>query len=483
MSPAPLQLTWGDTIRELIESVVLGEAREIAVFGTRGDGKTQGVLGAMIAHAQVHAKRGYPLPTRWLGVADKFTSHENKTHWSLRDPMWQGVWNLEKSGHVAKAYVEGKPLVHLELFGVPDLSEMERVRTECHGVWFEEPAPTMTMGDSAGMRVEAWEMAITSQRMPSYHHPAIMSLNYPDEDHWTWTRFYPGKGRIGRHPSDRTRQWVRVPPGERATPAQREEWRNALRDRPDLLRRLLDGEPGTLLLGQQVAHGFREDVHVAVESVLPRPGEPLGFGVDFGLTPAVVIGQPARGLRRILAALPSERAGIKQHLDNAVIPWLADHAPWALNQSGMIYGCYDISGETPEEADIEHNAVRTLEEKLPGLWFPGPIEWDPRRHTLLSAMNHHASPGNVSLQLDPIHARPLVKALSGQWYYPMDKSGQVRKDAPKKPNHPWEDLGDAFIYWLWSLHGEPRSTRPIKVETEFSLDPHPHTLGARPWDF
>lgn len=39
-----------------------GAAREIACFGTRGDGKTFAALVAMIMHSVAHKAAGYPLP-------------------------------------------------------------------------------------------------------------------------------------------------------------------------------------------------------------------------------------------------------------------------------------------------------------------------------------------------------------------------------------------------------------------------------------
>lgn len=468
-----LRLSWTPTIQRVIADVVAGAARETAVFGTRGDGKTQGVLGAMLGHALQHQAAGYPLPVPWMGVTDTFASHKLKTVRSVEDPMWQSCWQVQDSGHQVVAVVGGKPLVRLDLFGIEDQGAMNRVRMETCGVWFEEPAPTGTEESSSGVNEEAWVTALTSQRVPSYAHPALMTLNYPHEDHWTWQRFLPSSGLWGVHPDEPTRRWYRVPPGERAGAAQRAEWARALANRPDLLRRLIEGQPGSILLGLAVAEGFREDLHVSPTRIEPIAGEPLLVGVDFGHTPTVIIGQVWHGERRVLYAAACAHGGIKQHLENEVLPWVATHAPWALRQPGKVVGCYDPAGETGEQSDIERDPVSTMEACWPGLWYPGPVTWDTRRHTLLGALQQTKAAGQVSLRIDPVDARELVQALSSRWYYPTDRHGKIRRDLPKKPNHPWEDLGDAFIYWLWGLTTTPTAPS-IRVDAHWSLFDRSH---------
>lgn len=465
-----LDLRFGPVMHQFVQAVACGEAREIACYGTRGDGKTIGILAAMIGHAAKHDEQKYDLPVRWIGVTDTFASHKIKTVRSLELPLWKGCWKVYDGGHLAVARVNGREIVHLDLFGIEDEGAKDRVRMETVGVWFEEPAPTAVLVSSRGVDEFTWSIAITSQRLPSHCHPAVMTLNYPDEDHWTWRRFGPQPGTSGVSPDMPTRRWFRIPPGETASADQRKEWAEALKERPDLKRRLLDGQPGTVLLGPQVAVGFREDLHVAKARIEPVYNEPIFIGQDFGHTPATIIGQVWRGQLRVLFAAAAQKAGIRQHYQETVLPWILNTCPWVRGAARtMICGCYDPSGETGEQSDLEANAVAELERQLPGLWWPGPIKWESRKHTLIASFNRHVRPGELALQIDPVEARDLVKALSSRWHYPQDRQGQVSRDLPKKPNHPWEDLGDAFIYWLWGLTTEHSQPATITVETEFAL--------------
>lgn len=443
-----------------------GEADEIACYGTRGDGKTQGALISQVLHAVRHQQEGFDLPTRWMGVTDTFESHKQKTIPSLEEAHWEGRWKCYDGDHLAVYSVDREELVHLSLFGIEDKGATDRVRRAAHGMWFEEAAPTSVMVQSGGVSPLAWGTGLTSLRLESYSNPAILTENYPDEDHWTWQHWQPGDGVVSFHPEFPRRMAIRIPPGERASEDQRRKWRTALRDRPDILRRLLSGQPGVVQLGPQVAVGFDRSLHVGKERILPIKGEPLVIGQDFGHTPTAVIGQPWRGFIRVYASLTIERGGVKQLLEQSVLPWVRTRAPWALSNN-MIVGRYDPAS-ADEETDIERNPVDLLEKNLPGYWEAGPTSWEARKNLLLPVFNQHAAPGVPALVLDPVDAGGLAKALDGRWYYPQTAAGELRSDQPKKPNHPWEDHGDGFCYFLDGCTEAAQMPRgPIKVETAF----------------
>lgn len=468
-----LELRFRPAVAKFIQLAVTGQAREVAALGTRGDGKTWGAFGAMIAHAQTHHAHGGSLPTKWLGAADTFQSHKSKTHESLTAPAWQGAWRLKDDGHLAVFRVAGADLVHLRLFGVEDQSGMDRLRAECHGLWFEEPAPSSVLVQSSGLSESAWGLGLTSQRLDSYAHPAIMTLNYPDEDHWTWQRFV-----VQKHPGT---AYVRIPPGERASAAQRAEWERALANRPDMRRRLLEGQPGALQLGEQVAVGFNTDDHVLYG---PAPEinrvAPLKLGTDGGEshTWVTVVAQKVRvdgrARIRIHAALISSPSGCRQHMKDAVLPWLTEHAPWALSgaQEDQPATWYDQACDTEDPGDAESNPLRTMRALLAGSYRPGPVSWAGRRDPLLSLLRSRDP------QLEIVATGPgcagLIRALSGGWHYPTDLAGHVTRDKPKKPNHPHEDFGDALCYVLAGM-------APLAVETKIQPSSYAIVDGAA-WD-
>ena len=437
----------------------------------------------MVAHAQKHHQAGYPLPTKWLGAADTFASHVAKTHDSLMAPGWRGTWQLKGDGHVAVFAVAGTELVHLRLFGVEDQSGMDRLRAECHGLWFEEPAPSSVLVQSSGLSESAWGLGLTSQRLPSYHHPAIMTLNYPDEDHWTWQRFVtkerPGDEEINT-------AYFRIPPGELASAKDRAEWERALANRPDMLRRLLRGQPGTVILGPQVAVGFNRDSHV--RTCRPTSGFPVWLGQDGGHTPTAVIGQRVDGRVKIIGALTCADWGMEQFVEQLLRPWLSEHTPWALDDPrDLLRFIYDPSIDKGSEADITANALHVLRREFRGATFRmGPVSWDDRRNALLGVLNDMLI-GEPVLQIDPVQAKGLVRALDTGWYYAQGTDGRLKRAdtlhegvQPKKPNHPHEDFGDALCYLLAGMAPSKPLKRPgWSAERSVGVDFKPLTYQKR----
>jgi hypothetical protein len=245
-------------------------------------------------------------------------------------------------------------------------------------------------------------------------------------------------------------QWFRIPAGERAGYDDRKLWVQSLKHRPDLLRRLILGQPGTVLIGEQVAKGFREDRHVTRDTLALIPGEPVYMGFDFGHTPTCVIAQPMsiKGYRTLVvkAGLYLMNQGMKQCMEELVVPWLSRFAPWVLRDTDTfcVIG-YDPSGETGENADIDNSALQSIKDALGGGDYePGPVKWDNRREAMIKIFPRF---DGVVIERNAF-TLDLIRALSGRWFTAKSHQGELRSDKPKKPNHPWEDLGDAFIYLL-----------------------------------
>src|ERR1043165_3039046 len=64
------------TVGRFVLAVLEAKAEEYALFGIRGAGKTIGILGAILAHAEKHRQLGFGLPVPWLALRDSFANHK-----------------------------------------------------------------------------------------------------------------------------------------------------------------------------------------------------------------------------------------------------------------------------------------------------------------------------------------------------------------------------------------------------------------------
>jgi hypothetical protein len=324
------------------------------------------------------------------------------------------------------------------------------------------------MVQSSGLSETAWGVGVTSLRLPSYRNPAIMTLNLPDEDHWTWQRFV-----VQQAPGT---AYVEIPVRERSTEAQHRLWAQALSNRPDLRRRLLEGKPGAIMAGKPVAVGWRDVHHIAEKAYAPVEYAPLWIGWDAGHTPSTILGQRVEGRVRVYAALCTEGAGTRQHIEAQVRPWLATHAPWALNRAGdpKLFHAYDPSMNTGDQSDTDASPIKVIREMLGGVLRAGAVTWEGRRDPMLALFNQ-AVGGHWALQVNPGKDTELLRrAWDGRWHYATKVTGELRSIQPAKPNPPWADIGDAAAYFIGGV-------APQRVLPKGPRQTHAVT-GANPWD-
>jgi hypothetical protein len=434
--------------------------RELAGFSARGAGKTTAALVAMILHAEHHRRDGGTLPTIWLACRDTFENHRLNLYKTLREPFWGGGWVLEDAGHVAVWQPGG---VRMELMGVNDAAALNKLRTQCHGVWFEEAVPVL---QNVGLGEDAWQIALSSQRLePEAHHVALLTSNVGDTDHWARRRFIEDPVEGSRY----------VDLGqEGVSRAYLAELERSYQGRPDLVARLVEGRWAPVQLGAEVAQGFREAIHVRGEAMEPVAGIELWCGHDAGHMPSTVIAQRVQGQIVVYAGLVTMGTGMRQHLEQTLLPWLGAHAPWALEGS-LLRHRYDPSMATGDHGDIRSSPLGQLRALVPGSAQPGPVSWPARWEPVRTVMNLYRD-GQAVLSICPgRETRELRRALAGSWYFRTRPDGTVARELPHKPNPPYADLGDAFAYLLAGM-------QPTKGETPPG-PPRPARLRFDPFDY
>lgn len=355
--------------------ILAGPADEVLVDGERGTGKTFGVALTLPMLAELHARAGFPLPLIVLWVHDSLASASAKTVPSLTEALWGGHWRISDGGRLAEFVLAGTVYVEAHFVGATDQQSAERLKAACHVVVVEEAVASLT--ESGGVDVRSYEVARSSQRLPSRRKVAVVVTNPGDPSHWCFQRFMsPGSATAVR---------CRVSAADRLTEADIAALDAAFRDSPDLHARLAKGEWAALLLGECVAVGYRPEIHVSPTPLRPSPNHVLALGFDGGHSPSCVVGQLIGGQVRLYAALNDLKSGMQELLDDQVVAWLETWAPWTRDRGGyrLLQAIIDPSMKTTSEATVKVSAERVISETLRGRMAYGAQFWPPRREAIL----------------------------------------------------------------------------------------------------
>jgi hypothetical protein len=436
--------TYGPTRTAFLAAVVTGSDTELAISGPRGVRKTSTALDAAVLFAKLHRAAGGALPVRVLVMGSTAIQLRAALR-VIEAAWWGGVWRLEDDDRRMRAWLDGLPWVDADLVGVEDQGQgADRLRRRYHLVIGDDPAPALA-DVSSGFTDGAWSVALSGLDLPTPlgRHPAMLAMNAGSRTHWTTRRFITA-------PASGCRLF-RIPPDEGLTPERQAELARALANRPDLLARLARGEVADPLLGQPVAAGYSDTLHVAPAPLTPVPGA-VWMGWDAGLTPVCLIGQVRDGVLCVYAALASERAGTRDFVENVVQPWCVQRMPSLLQRGADLTHVCDPAMAAASQEDSSKAPAGTVKALLGGRLRFGPVRWPARRDPLLNLFNRAVS-GRPALQISPVEECELLRrALAGMWRYGQDVSGGLRPSEQPVKDHPWSDLGDALTYLVAELY-------------------------------
>lgn len=182
-------------------------------------------------------------------------------------------------------------------------------------------------------------------------------------------------------------------------------------------------KPATLADGDPVFPGYKEEVHKAARPLEVAPGHPIMVGVDFGRTPAAVMGQRVFDRWRILRELCAEGVGAKVFaglLKRALAEWFPG-CPM------VVYG--DPAGAHLSEADDNSPFIMFRAEGLPV--FPAPSNDPVIRIETVENILRDAPDGVPRLLVSPTCVR-LNAAMAGDYHYPRVRGTGREQPAPLK---------------------------------------------------
>lgn len=265
----------------------------------------------------------------------------------------------------------------------------------------------------------------------------IMDTNSPDDDHWWYKlaeEIRPEGYKFFAQPSGLSGEGENLPnlPGgiqyyKRQIPGKDPDWINVY----------IHGLYGSVEEGKPVYHEWNRSKFVSVERLQPYRSTPLIVGMDFGLTPAAVVGQiTPRGQLRVLAEVVAQDMGIKRFISDALKPVLATEFP---GLSYFVVG--DPAGAQRAQTDERTCFDELLAQGVQS--YPAPTNnFATRREAVANYMTKIVD-GDYGLQVDN-RCVWLIKGFNGRYRYRrMQIAGSDRyTETPDKNeySHPHDAL-------------------------------------------
>lgn len=210
----------------------------------------------------------------------------------------------------------------------------------------------------------------------------------------------------------------------------------------DYIKVYVRGEYGFLVEGQSVFPMFRDRLHTATENIIPDPRLSLQIGIDFGLTPAAVIGQrQPNGQWRIVDELVTEDSGIIRFAET-LTAYMFDN-----------YREFTVSGTFGDPAGLargndERTSFDIMNAHSPWKWKPAHTKNDiPMRLEVVKAALNRLIDGQPGFLLSP-KCEALRKGFSGGYHYKLLRTGDGTQTHSEPNKNRWSHVHDACQYLL-----------------------------------
>lgn len=210
----------------------------------------------------------------------------------------------------------------------------------------------------------------------------------------------------------------------------------------DWIKVYVHGEYGFLVEGNAVFSNFRDRFHVASEIIEPSPAFALQIGVDFGLTPAAIIGQKlSDGRWLILDELVATDCGIIRFAE-LLSSYIAENYP-----DFNVANCWgDPAGNARSQSD-ERTSLEIMNTHTGWKWRPAPSnDLTMRLEVVRNALNRVVD-GNPGFLISPKCAT-LRKGMAGGYHYKLLKSGDGTQTHSEPNKNEYSHPCDALQYLL-----------------------------------
>lgn len=407
----------------------------------KGEGKSAALAWACFFHTRENPG------AEWLMIRDTWENCRRTTqreffHWfppgvmgEYRAGDKEFIWRAERIGLTGR----------VTFIGLDAPEDAHKVASMPLGAFgMDEPAPAA--GESEGIAEFIFDTAMAQLRQPGMNwYAAKLAQNNPDETHWTYKRFWdPGTELLSNTRAPRQlpgfQGWQPpTPENNQNLPAGYYERLGTLwRNRPDLVRRFVEGRHGFQQIGKAVTPEWSNELHLA-QGLKPFKGVSLHLLWDFGLNPTCLITQVTPlGTWNILEAYVGDDIGAFELIDEVVRPRLAaDYKGFVLQHIG------DPAGDIREQSSSKNSAVGVIRKSLGGTWRPGPRGIDDRVNPLRAVLrrNSGGSPPAGVMQVDREGAKEVWHALRGGWHRQVHRTGVIGDIVKDMHSHPGDAIG------------------------------------------
>ena len=226
--------------------------------------------------------------------------------------------------------------------------------------------------------------------------------------------------------------------------------------RRDWIQIYVQNKLGIEMSGRAVYDNFKEEMHAPEEGLTPEPEVPLVIGIDFGLTPAAVIGQRVAGRWRILNELIMVSMGAKRFAERLRL-FLAENYPmwWNRRESRIKYWA-DPSGDSRSQADDTQTPIRMM--RTEGLSvLPAPTNDFQLRKGAVENVLGGLVDGAPRFTIDRYRCPVLFAACKGGYQYRRLQTREERYAEEPEKNR-WSHPAEALQYILVG-EGETKELR------------------------
>lgn len=465
------------------------------IRGPVGSGKSVGCCVEVFRRALMQKKNAQGIRrSRWAIIRNtnpqlKTTTIKTWLDWFPESDWGKFTWSVPYTHNIKKGDIELEVLF-LALDRPEDVKKL--LSLELTGIWINEAreipksiidACTMRVGRFPSMREggPSWTGVIADTNAPEEDHWwPIMSGEVPIPDHIPREQakmlVKPDNWLFFTQPSGMTEVLTKEGEIERYEPNKKAENCNNMMDSyyPNLIqgktKSWIDvyvmNRLGTIKDGKPIYPMFVTETHVAKEEIPVAAGNPLYIGLDFGLTPAAVLGQKVRGRWFVQSEIVAFDMGIVRFAEV-----LREEIATRFSEASevLIYG--DPAGDFRAQTD-ESTPFHVL--RGAGLRaYPAPSNSVDLRLESVNSQLNKMSEGKPAFLVDRRCAQ-LIKGFEGGYQYRrMEVSGERYADKPDK--NMYSHIHDALQYMLLGA-GEGRAlmsnqiaAKPTIAKTNFDV--------------